>query len=319
MEETTESYSCPRCGYTTAYRPNMKKHLERKRPCQALVADIPIETITREYPHLLNKLSEESKQYACEWCSARFTSRQGLCRHRGHFCQKKPSVTPEEALRSEVTELRQQLTAFQYHPRLILHDAISRRDVLELMYSDEDEYSDEDYNSYDSDNIRESDILRIIKRQKHKETYQHLLKIHRFPGATHRKLACGISDITTDTVHAEIKHYSGWKEAIGQLTAYNAVLPRPELHVYFFGKYAPACKKMVAQVLSTTSIQPFEMRITDHAFIVEHLNTGEQQTYPLSLSALPADPAGSGEIAQAPQRLDNQSTHHPLKISDLVL
>lgn len=247
-EAEPESLSCPRCGYTTTYRPTMKKHLERKRPCPAALSDISLETIMRQYPHLMHKPIDMSKHYECNWCQSRFSTRQGLSRHRSHYCQHKPPSKIEKAQEKAQAKAKED---------------IAKQKIRELELT-----------------------IELMKENKNEKAYQHLLETHRFPGASHRKLACGITDITTDTVHAEIKHYSGWKEAIGQLMAYNAVLPRPELHVYFFGKYAPSCKKMAAQVMATTSIQPFEMRITEDAFILEHLITGEQTTYPLPPTSL---------------------------------
>lgn len=114
LQTDTELLSCPRCGYTTTYRPTMKKHLERKRPCPAALSDISMETIMSQYPHLAHKPVDMNKQFACEWCPARFTTRQGLSRHRGHFCQHKPSQAAQEAIQSEILELRQRLDELEH-------------------------------------------------------------------------------------------------------------------------------------------------------------------------------------------------------------
>ena len=50
----------------------------------------------------------------------------------------------------------------------------------------------------------------------------------------HKKLKSGITDITTDFIHAEIKNWDSWKDAIGQLCVYQINDPKEKLEVYFF-------------------------------------------------------------------------------------
>ncbi len=45
----------------------------------------------------------------------------------------------------------------------------------------------------------------------------------------------GITDITTDDFHAEIKSWKSWKNVIGQLTSYNHASARLELRSYMYG------------------------------------------------------------------------------------
>lgn len=126
--ESNESFSCPRCGYTTMHRPNMKKHLERKRPCPASLEDISLEEISSIYPHLFQK--HTNKPFACEWCPARFTGRHALSRHRGHFCQHKPSQTAQEAIQSEISELRQRLDELEQSASVTVNASSSAPAVI---------------------------------------------------------------------------------------------------------------------------------------------------------------------------------------------
>ena len=65
--------------------------------------------------------------------------------------------------------------------------------------------------------------------------YQHALE--QVLQGTHMRLGLyGISDITTDQCHAEIKEWQGWRGTISQLLLYNMASPRKELRVYFFGE-----------------------------------------------------------------------------------
>ena len=66
--------------------------------------------------------------------------------------------------------------------------------------------------------------------------YQKLLE--RRYNAGHHRLQSGITDITTDKFHGEIKRWQNWKHGVGQLLCYDAECPRDELHLYFFGDYA---------------------------------------------------------------------------------
>ena len=64
--------------------------------------------------------------------------------------------------------------------------------------------------------------------------YQNVLE--KYLDGKHISTEYGITDVTTNRLHAEIKSWCLWKTAIGQLMAYNLAEPREELHVYLFGK-----------------------------------------------------------------------------------
>jgi hypothetical protein len=66
------------------------------------------------------------------------------------------------------------------------------------------------------------------------EIYQKALEVHLC--GTHCKLKHGITDISNDRLHAEIKCIESWKGALGQLLYYNFISPKDELHMYLFGK-----------------------------------------------------------------------------------
>ena len=76
----------------------------------------------------------------------------------------------------------------------------------------------------------------------------------------HKKLACGITDITTNTLHAEIKAWPKWKHAIGQLLVYDAFDNKNSLHVYLFNKYPIKKKDMAIKVFQKYNIHPYEFK-----------------------------------------------------------
>ena len=87
--------------------------------------------------------------------------------------------------------------------------------------------------------------------------YQKLLTSH-FKGFR-MKLDSGITDISGDDFHAEIKGWSEWKNSIGQLIAYNVDCPKAKLQVYFFGNIEDNCKQTVVNVFN--KIQGYQIDI----------------------------------------------------------
>lgn len=157
----------------------------------------------------------------------------------------------------------------------------------------------------------------VSKTTINEATFQKLLEKYRFPGATHKRVACGVTDITTDTLHAEIKRFDFWKEAIGQLMAYKVVMHRSELQLYLFGRVSQACKDMAIHVLQSLNIHPFEMILTDTEFIiVDLLNKSEQsnQTHQIDQEAAPDPPAISEYLFRCPRCGFQTKTRYNLKI-----
>lgn len=105
-------YECKRCGYTTDFKANLKRHLEKKRPCQLTVHDDSLQNTI----DLLNELSADKRykenkhdtciqKYECNECKKQFRHIQSLSRHK-KLCKKSKS---DEILRNEIEELKQLL------------------------------------------------------------------------------------------------------------------------------------------------------------------------------------------------------------------
>jgi len=98
--------------------------------------------------------------------------------------------------------------------------------------------------------------------------YQKILE--RVLRGTHKHLQSGITDVTTDTFHAEIKNWDSVAAVIKQLFAYNNASPRPELRAYMFGLPPDNFQRHINKFWSA-GIKPFhidllwnqEFRITD--------------------------------------------------------
>lgn len=89
--------------------------------------------------------------------------------------------------------------------------------------------------------------------------YHNYLLKHHFPNGTAQRLTGGITDITTHTQHIEVKRWSCWKDAIGQLLVYNGDDPKKELRVYLFGPYSTIRKQHAVLHFSRLNIRVFDM------------------------------------------------------------
>ena len=108
-------YECERCGYKVKHKHNFLKHLNRKRPCKAIISNIRFETLKEELKkkniktstkckHNVNIMStkcqhnvnindkinnkELTKLYYCNYCNKTFKYRQSKSRHE-KTCIKK--------------------------------------------------------------------------------------------------------------------------------------------------------------------------------------------------------------------------------------
>ena len=81
---------------------------------------------------------------------------------------------------------------------------------------------------------------------------EYLLKGH------HKKLICGMTDVTNETCHAEIKDWSQYKHAIGQIMTYNIVDRKPSKEIYMFGDATEVIKNVVMSVTAGLNIHLFE-------------------------------------------------------------
>jgi hypothetical protein len=75
---------------------------------------------------------------------------------------------------------------------------------------------------------------------------------------THVLTKLGVTDVTTDDCHAEIKRWDEHKQALGQLLSYNRAMPRDKLQMYFFDLYSDAAKKRAVENLQSFDIEVFE-------------------------------------------------------------
>ena len=121
-------YICKRCNFSCIQKNDMRRHLNRKKPCKALFVDIARDTLIDEletkpsinpqfFPpdpsfssvNILTKLNNSSKVYKCEFCHKTFGRLDNLKRHVEKVCKEKDkkekAKQEEESLKDEEIKL----------------------------------------------------------------------------------------------------------------------------------------------------------------------------------------------------------------------
>lgn len=213
-------FTCRRCGYETNRKGNLKLHFDRTILCDPTHSDCCIQALKKELDEYVPppKVKKDPHVHACEICKITYKTRQGLFKHDKKYHSNRPTKTDQEQTKDgrtkqertwknscddRITELEKRFTA-------ILAENAVLKAKIDLCLSE-------------------------VNAAKQKECfYQNILESHL--NGKHKKLPRGETDITTDAFHAEIKNWDCYKEAFGQLLAYNKDDPRNELRVYLFGK-----------------------------------------------------------------------------------
>lgn len=183
--------------------------------------------------------------HACD-CGKRFESKQGLHQHL-LVCD----YTVENRLK-QIEDENGKLKA------LINHESIGTCLELQAALKAAQQQIQAMQAEIDSSKLD----LRYYKKKRDEPFYQMLLEP--ILSGTHKKLPCGITDITTDDTHVEIKEWRCWKEAVGQLTCYNEDDPKPYLAIYLFGKYGDKCKHNAIRICTARGFKMYDLVDTDY-------------------------------------------------------
>ena len=216
-------HNCPRCGFQSKFKHVILNHLNRKKVCNALLADISKDDAVKT----LNKKQLNEVTYKCSYCERLFNDNSNRYKHE-KICKSNDNDNNVKRLENEIVEMKEIINKLQTNNLTLLI---------------------EDFNKLKQD-------LLFYKNKKNEAFYQAILE--KFLMGTHKKLQSGITDITTDTCHAEIKEWCCYKEGIGQLMAYNVCDPKELLEMYMFGNYSNGCKDAAANIISACKIQLYE-------------------------------------------------------------
>jgi hypothetical protein len=126
---------------------------------------------------------------------------------------------------------------------------------------------------FKNENQRLRNELLRYKTHRKEDFYQVI--VENWLGGTHSKNAAGITDVTNETVHAEIKGWKEWKYAMGQLLAYQTEDPKEHLYVCLFGRYGNEHKKKATNVLNKRGISCYDFAETDRVVSIVNASNGE--------------------------------------------
>lgn len=188
--------SCCRCGYDTNSKSNLLAHLRKKHPCKPLVKDVDNEIQINE---LLPPKEYNEKTYDCNICSAKFNTRQNRWRHM-NSCKEKREKMEEMLSKINIVKGGKQ-------EKIIKEQA----EMIKKL------------------------TLKVESQKTHKNELFYQLALEKHFGYSHKKVGCGITDITTDTFHAEIKIWEKYMYGVGQLLCYNT-FEEKDLRIYLFGR-----------------------------------------------------------------------------------
>jgi hypothetical protein len=95
----------------------------------------------------------------------------------------------------------------------------------------------------------------FLKDKKTEIYYQKFLE--KYLNATHQKTKFGITDISTDSCHIEIKNWISYKAALGQLLSYN-FNDNKSLSAYFYGSVKEDQKQNIIKLFTSKNVSVYE-------------------------------------------------------------
>lgn len=113
----------------------------------------------------------------------------------------------------------------------------------------------------------------FLKKKKNEDFYQGIME--QYFNATHKTLDSGITDITTDDAHYEIKRWNCWKEALSQLILYNDDDPKEHMYACFFEMCSEQQKNKVQSKFAKYNITCLEFREEKNSITLCDLESGE--------------------------------------------
>lgn len=118
----------------------------------------------------------------------------------------------------------------------------------------------------ENDEIKEK--YKILTEKKYEIYYQRFLE--KKLNATHKQTKHGITDITTETEHIEIKHWKNYKNALGQLLSYN-FQQNKKLCAYFFGDIKEMKKNCIIELFKSKNVNIKELIDTPHGIEIRDI------------------------------------------------
>lgn len=146
----------------------------------------------------------------------------------------------QEAIEDKIQFLEKQITLLKTNLKLIsIENKHFKDDIIDLKNENQQ---------------LKNDIL-YLKDKKTEIYYQKFLE--KYLNATHQKTKFGITDISTDSCHIEIKNWISYKAALGQLLSYN-FNDNKSLAAYFYGSVKEDQKQNIIKLFTSKNVSVYE-------------------------------------------------------------
>ena len=243
-------FECQRCGYETDHKCILLNHLNRKTICHPINEDIERRLQILE----LTKRNLNTITFDCDYCGKQFNHASTKCKHK-KTCKHKPVVLSKKQtiLHEESEKQKQIILKLQQESEKQKQKILKLEEELQFFKSKKDEAF---YQSKKDEAFYQSYMTKYLKGR-------------------HVSMKNGITDITNDNLHAELKSWNQWKDGVGQLLCYNREKPRDNLHIYLFGKLLSKEKDEHINTIISFNIYPYEMKLNNLGFQIIDLKTNK--------------------------------------------
>ena len=223
--------TCDRCEFVFSNKYNLIRHLESSNVCTAKTPEqdiVPAELINK---YKARKYTQDSVY--CEVCQKQFKTLKTLKQHvQQQHSRNRNNQKAIETMQKQIQKLEQKLEQTQ-NP--------SQTNLFNL-----------------TEKIKEQEQQIMALKNKRTEAYYQTI-MEKILAGSHKTLKIGITDVTNQNLHAEIKTWESYKEGTSQLLYYNAEDPKQELHLYLFGK--GFTNKEYAQYIANTTKEQFKINM----------------------------------------------------------
>ena len=104
-------FICRRCGYSTKYKGDLKKHLEKKKVCVVVNEDVSIDIL------IVELYAKEDNKYKCK-CGKSYSHQSGLSAHKRN-CKFEESKVDLSSMAREIEQLKEKIKELEEKPSVI--------------------------------------------------------------------------------------------------------------------------------------------------------------------------------------------------------
>jgi hypothetical protein len=255
-------FICERCERPFTCKRNIIDHLQKTKQCtpKSIYSPSTCELVTKWTTKTINEVN-----FPCKHCGKRFNSKSAMYKH-SRSCAINRDQTSSSSHIGETNDNEQNLALQSTQNKCTQTENFESQELQQLR---------EENHKLHQNNERIRMQLQLLQVKKNEDFYQDILE--KYFKATHKRLAIGITDITTEDTHIEIKRWSCWREAFAQLILYNSHDPKEKLYACFFGEFAQPAKTLAIASLKQQNIICFELQNTQDVIHMVNLEDNTKQ------------------------------------------